>query len=79
MLDDLNFGNMAGLTIEQIATQHPNEFAARKRDKLRYRWPGLGGEGYVDLIVRLRPLIVELERTTDSLVLITHRAVMRIL
>ncbi|KAI8953553.1 6-phosphofructo-2-kinase-domain-containing protein [Xylaria longipes] len=79
MLDDLNFGNMAGLTIEQIATEHPNEFAARKRDKLQYRWPGLGGEGYVDLIVRLRPLIVELERTTDHLVLITHRAVVRIL
>ncbi|KAI0474512.1 6-phosphofructo-2-kinase-domain-containing protein [Xylaria cf. heliscus] len=79
MLDDLNFGNMAGLTIEQIAAQHPHEFAARKRDKLQYRWPGLGGEGYVDLIVRLRPLIVELERTTDHLILITHRAVMRIL
>ncbi|TRX97209.1 hypothetical protein FHL15_002003 [Xylaria flabelliformis] len=79
MLDDLNFGNMSGLTIEQIATQHPNEFAARKRDKLQYRWPGLGGEGYVDLIVRLRPLIVELERTTDHLILITHRAVVRIL
>lgn len=79
MLDDLNAGAMAGLTVEEIVVQHPLEYAARKRDKLLYRWPGLGGEGYVDLIVRLRPLIVELERTTDHLVLITHRAVVRVL
>jgi 6-phosphofructo-2-kinase len=79
MLDDLNTGNMAGLTFAEIEKQHPNEYAARKQDKLLYRWPGFGGEGYLDLIVRLRPLIVELERTTESLVLITHRAVVRIL
>ncbi|KAI1156450.1 6-phosphofructo-2-kinase-domain-containing protein [Nemania diffusa] len=79
MLDDMNAGSMAGLTFDEIATQHPHEYAARRRNKLRYRWPGLGGEGYVDLIMRLRPLIVELERTTDSLVLITHRPVVRIL
>ncbi|KAI0974086.1 6-phosphofructo-2-kinase-domain-containing protein [Xylaria arbuscula] len=79
LLDGVNSGLMAGLTFEEIATQYPEEYAARKRDKLNYRWPGLGGEGYVDLIVRLRPLIVELERTTDNLILITHRAVVRIL
>lgn len=79
MLDNLNTGNMAGLTFDEIAGRHPHEYAARRRDKLRYRWPGFGGEGYLDLIVRLRPLIVELERTTDCLVLITHRAVVRIL
>ncbi|TGJ88739.1 hypothetical protein E0Z10_g45 [Xylaria hypoxylon] len=79
MLDDLNAGTMAGLTLDEIVKQYPDEFAARRHDKLNYRWPGLGGEGYIDLIVRLRPLIVELERTTDNLVLITHRAVVRIL
>ncbi|KAI1184590.1 6-phosphofructo-2-kinase-domain-containing protein [Nemania serpens] len=79
MLDDLNAGALAGLTRAEIAARHPAEEAARARDRLHYRWPGLGGEGYVDLIVRLRPLIVELERTTDHLVLITHRAVVRVL
>ncbi|KAI1812359.1 6-phosphofructo-2-kinase-domain-containing protein [Poronia punctata] len=79
MLDDLNAGTMAGLTVEEIMKRHPDEYAARRRDKLLYRWPGLGGEGYVDLIVRLRPLILELERTTDNIVLITHRAVVRVL
>ncbi|KAI1262912.1 6-phosphofructo-2-kinase-domain-containing protein [Xylariaceae sp. FL1019] len=79
MLDDLNAGYMAGLTFDEIARDHPDEYEARKRDKLYYRWPGLGGEGYVDLIVRLRPLIVELERSSDNLLLITHRAVVRVL
>ncbi|KAI0514467.1 6-phosphofructo-2-kinase-domain-containing protein [Xylaria bambusicola] len=79
MLDDMNAGAMAGLTFDEISKLYPDEYAARRRDKLNYRWPGLGGEGYVDLIVRLRPLIVELERTTDNLILITHRAVLRIL
>lgn len=79
MLDDLNAGAMAGLTRAEIAARHPSEHAARARDRLRYRWPGLGGEGYVDLVVRLRPLIVELERTTDHVVLITHRAIVRVL
>ncbi|KAK5628569.1 hypothetical protein RRF57_004284 [Xylaria bambusicola] len=79
MLDDMNAGVMTGLTFDEISKRYPDEFAARKRDKLNYRWPGLGGEGYVDLIVRLRPLIVELERTTDHLILITHRPVLRIL
>lgn len=79
MLDGMNAGKLAGLTFDEINKQHPDECAARKRDKLLYRWPGLGGEGYVDLIVRLRPLIVELERTTDCLVMITHRPVVRVL
>lgn len=79
MLDDLNAGALMGLTFEEIAERYPEEYAARKRDRLNYRSPGLGGEGYLDLIVRLRPLIVELERTTDNLMIITHRAVIRIL
>ncbi|KAI1363728.1 6-phosphofructo-2-kinase-domain-containing protein [Xylaria arbuscula] len=79
MLDDLNAGALMGLTFEEIADRYPEEYAARKRDRLNYRSPGLGGEGYLDLIVRLRPLIIELERTTDNLIIITHRAVIRIL
>ncbi|KAH6680888.1 6-phosphofructo-2-kinase [Halenospora varia] len=79
MLDDLNAGDMAGLTFDEIAILHPGEYAARRRYKLLYRYPGLGGEGYVDLINRLRPVIVEVERMSDHLLIITHRAVVRIL
>jgi 6-phosphofructo-2-kinase len=79
MLDDLNAGNMTGLTYEEIQMLYPDEFAARKRSKLLYRWPGAGGESYVDVINRLRSVIVDLEGMTDHLLLITHRAVVRVL
>ncbi|KAF2012994.1 bifunctional 6-phosphofructo-2-kinase/fructose-2,6-bisphosphate 2-phosphatase [Aaosphaeria arxii CBS 175.79] len=79
MLDDLNAGIMAGLTYSQIQTLHPDEYAARKANKLLYRWPGTGGEGYIDVINRLRVVILELERVRDHLLLVTHRAVVRVL
>ncbi|KAJ6169822.1 bifunctional 6-phosphofructo-2-kinase/fructose-2-6-bisphosphate 2-phosphatase [Penicillium canescens] len=79
MLDDLNVGNMAGLTFEEIQTLHPTVFDSHSRNKLLHRWPGVGGEGYVDVINRLRPVIIELERMTDHLLLVTHKAVVRVL
>ncbi|EMC96175.1 hypothetical protein BAUCODRAFT_70469 [Baudoinia panamericana UAMH 10762] len=79
MLDELNAGVMEGLTYSCISTQHPTEYAARKRDKLHYRYPGPGGEGYLDIINRLRPVIVELERMTDHVLLVGHRSVARVL
>ncbi|KFY80758.1 hypothetical protein V499_00412 [Pseudogymnoascus sp. VKM F-103] len=78
-LDDLNAGDMAGLTFEEIAKSQPAVYTARKQHKLLYRWPGLGGECYVDLISRLRPVILELERRKDHVLLVTHRAVVRVL
>ncbi|KAK0939891.1 6-phosphofructo-2-kinase [Friedmanniomyces endolithicus] len=79
MLDELNAGTMEGLTYGCISTQHPAEYRRRKEDKLHYRYPGPGGEGYLDIINRLRPVIVELERMTDHVLLVGHRSVARVL
>lgn len=79
MLDELNAGMMEGLTYSCISTQYPAEYHARKMDKLHYRYPGPGGEGYLDIINRLRPVIVELERMTDHVLLVGHRSVARVL
>lgn len=79
MLDELFAGHMEGLTYPQIRTQYPSDYDARRRDKLHYRYPGPGGEGYLDVIHRLRPVIVELERMTDHCLLIGHRSVARVL
>jgi len=79
MLDELNAGMMEGLTYEEIRTKHGAEFKARQENKLQYRYPGPGGEGYLDVINRLRPVIVELERMTDHCLLIGHRSVARVL
>jgi len=79
MLDELNAGIMEGLTYEEIRTKYADEYLRRRRDKLAYRYPGPGGEGYLDVINRIRPVIVELERMTDHCLLITHRSVARVL
>ncbi len=79
MLDELNAGIMEGLTYNEIRTQYAEEYSRRRQDKLAYRYPGPGGEGYLDVINRIRPVIVELERMTDHCLLITHRSVARVL
>ncbi|KAI5367893.1 Putative histidine phosphatase superfamily, clade-1, 6-phosphofructo-2-kinase [Septoria linicola] len=79
MLDELNAGVMEGLTYSCISTQYPDEYRSRRADKLHYRYPGPGGEGYLDIINRLRPVIVELERMTDHVLLVGHRSVARVL
>ena len=79
MLDELNAGTMEGLTYEEIMTQHSEEYELRKKDKLHYRYPGAGGEGYLDIINRLRAVIVEVERMTDHVLLVGHRSVARVL
>jgi broad specificity phosphatase PhoE len=42
-LDEIDAGVCDGLTYAQIAERFPDEFAARKADKLRYRWVGQRG------------------------------------
>jgi 6-phosphofructo-2-kinase/fructose-2,6-biphosphatase len=54
-----------------------DEFAARKADKFRYRYPS--GESYSDVIQRLEPVIVEIERQRDPVVVVGHQAVLRAL
>uniref|UniRef100_A0A8C6V7R1 6-phosphofructo-2-kinase domain-containing protein n=1 Tax=Naja naja TaxID=35670 RepID=A0A8C6V7R1_NAJNA len=59
-----------------IGENYPLEFALRDQDKYRYRYPK--GESYEDLVQRLEPVIMELERQENVLV-ICHQAVMRCL
>lgn len=79
MLDELHAGRMEGMTYDEIRAKYPEEYAHRKRDKLFYRYPGPGGEGYLDVINRLRTVIIEVERMTDHVLLVSHRSVARVL
>lgn len=79
MLNALDCGVCDGMTYPEIKEKYPAEYQARVKDKLRYRYPGVGGESYLDLINRLRPIIVEMERLQDHCVVISHRVVSRIL
>lgn len=64
------------MTYEEIAEKYPDDFAARDLNKFGYRYPR--GESYEDLVARLEPVIMELERQTNVLV-ISHQAVLRCL
>lgn len=79
MLNEIGAGKCEGMTYEEIQDKYPREFELRLENKLSYRYPGVGGESYLDVLTRLRPLITEIERTTDHLLIISHRVVLRIL
>ena len=76
-LDELDAGLCDGLTYEEISERYPQDQSSRDQDKLHYRYRG-GGESYADVILRLEPVIVEMERT-ENLVIIGHQAVLRVL
>ena len=79
MLNELYAGSMEGLTYDEIKKKYPKEYSMRQMDKLHFRYPGPGGEGYLDVINRLRQVIVELERMQDHALLIVHRSIARVL
>ena len=79
MLDELNAGDMEGMTYDEIKTKFADQYALRKLDKLHYRYPGPGGEGYLDIINRLQKVIIEVERMTDHVLLVGHRSITRVL
>ncbi|XP_043934102.1 6-phosphofructo-2-kinase/fructose-2,6-bisphosphatase 4-like isoform X1 [Protopterus annectens] len=76
VLNEIDAGVCEEMTYEEIQEHFPLEFALRDQDKYRYRYPK--GESYEDLVQRLEPVIMELERQENVLV-ICHQAVMRCL
>ncbi|KAL2891203.1 putative 6-phosphofructo-2-kinase PB17E12.14c [Ceratocystis lukuohia] len=79
MLNELNAGNFEGMTYKDIEERHPEEYKKRQNDKLNYIYPGVGGEGYLQVISRMRDMVREIERITDHLLVIGHRSVCRVL
>ncbi|XP_061869393.1 6-phosphofructo-2-kinase/fructose-2,6-bisphosphatase 2 isoform X5 [Colius striatus] len=76
ILNEIDAGVCEEMTYAEIEAKYPDEFALRDQDKYLYRYPG--GESYQDLVQRLEPVIMELERQGNVLV-ISHQAVMRCL
>ncbi|KAF9210789.1 Fructose-2,6-bisphosphatase [Podila verticillata] len=73
-LDELDAGVCDGMTYEEIEEQFPEDFANRDEDKFNYRYRG--GESYRDVVVRLEPVIMDLERQRNILI-IGHQAILR--
>lgn len=79
MLKELDAGAFEGMTYEDIAEKFPEQYAKRRADKLSYIYPGVGGEGYLQVISRLRDMVREMERIKDHVLIIGHRSVCRVL
>lgn len=84
-------GKRADQKIQKEA--YPEDFANRDEDKFNYRYRGTcltcfirppdlisvsGGESYRDVVVRLEPVIMELERQ-ENILIIGHQAILRCL
>uniref|UniRef100_A0A674MC83 6-phosphofructo-2-kinase/fructose-2,6-biphosphatase 3 n=1 Tax=Takifugu rubripes TaxID=31033 RepID=A0A674MC83_TAKRU len=76
VLNELDAGLCEEMTYDEVKEKFPEEFALRDEDKYYYRYPA--GESYQDLVQRVEPVIMELERQENVLV-ICHQAVMRCL
>ncbi|KAF8920242.1 6-phosphofructo-2-kinase-domain-containing protein [Mucidula mucida] len=75
-LDELDAGVCDGMTYEEIEQEYPEDYANRDEDKFNYRYRG--GESYRDVVVRLEPVIMELERQ-ENILIIGHQAILRCL
>ncbi|KAG2183093.1 hypothetical protein INT44_006074 [Umbelopsis vinacea] len=73
-LEELDAGVCDGMTYEEIAEKYPEDYANRDEDKFNYRYRG--GESYRDVVLRLEPVIMELERHQNILI-IGHQAILR--
>lgn len=74
-LDEIDAGLYDGLSYADVRARAPDEFLARASDKLRYRYPR--GESYLDVLQRLDPVLIELERQRRPVLVIAHNAVIR--
>lgn len=76
-IDELYAGVCDGLTYSEIQEKYPDEFARRQEDKLTYRYPR--GESYMDVTLRLEPIVLDLERTREPILIVGHQGIHRLL
>ncbi|TVY81372.1 6-phosphofructo-2-kinase [Lachnellula suecica] len=79
MLNEIHAGKFEGMTYEGMKKEYREEYDKRDKDKLHYIYPGVGGEGYLQVISRVRDMVRELERIKDHVLIVGHRSVCRVL
>ncbi|TQB72852.1 hypothetical protein MPDQ_006414 [Monascus purpureus] len=76
-MSQLNPGVCENMSESKIREEYPEEVAKHELDPYHHRYPR--GESYHDLAVRLEPIILELERERNDLLIIAHESVLRVL
>ncbi|KAF8330355.1 6-phosphofructo-2-kinase-domain-containing protein [Cantharellus anzutake] len=77
IMSEINPGIWDGLSPELARERYPDEWERFLKDPYAHRAPR--AESYHDLSVRLEPVIMELEREQDDLLIIGHASVIRCL
>ncbi|KAH9910081.1 bifunctional 6-phosphofructo-2-kinase/fructose-2,6-bisphosphate 2-phosphatase [Xylariomycetidae sp. FL2044] len=76
-MSQMNPGVCEKLSERAIRRLYPEEVEKHELDPYHHRYPR--AESYHDLAVRLEPIILELEREQNDLVIIAHESVLRVL
>ncbi|KAF8248874.1 bifunctional 6-phosphofructo-2-kinase/fructose-2,6-bisphosphate 2-phosphatase [Wilcoxina mikolae CBS 423.85] len=76
-LSQLNPGDSEKLTDDELRKTFPDHWEEHQLDSYHHRYPR--GESYHDLAVRMEPVILELEREKQDLLIIAHESVLRVL
>jgi len=76
-LSQMNPGVCEKMSEERIREEYPDEVEKHEADPYHHRYPR--AESYHDLAVRLEPVILELEREQNDLLIIAHESVLRVL
>jgi broad specificity phosphatase PhoE len=77
-LAEIDQGEFAGLTTEQIRATHPGALEARAKNQYRWRFPG--GESYADGDVRAGLALACIDRTqAERALIISHEMISRML
>merc|ERR1712223_250008 len=74
-IDEINAGKFDGYTYDEVSKQYPEEFEARAKDKLGYRYPE--GESYIDCCNRIVHLLERMETSHENLLIVAHQAILR--
>ncbi|KAK2761383.1 hypothetical protein FQN54_001905 [Arachnomyces sp. PD_36] len=76
-MSQLNPGVCEKMPEAKIRELYPDEVQKHETDPYHHRYPR--SESYHDLAVRLEPIILELEREQNDLLIIAHESVLRVL
>eukprot|EP01059_Diplonema_ambulator_P023468 TRINITY_DN38989_c0_g1_i1.p1 TRINITY_DN38989_c0_g1~~TRINITY_DN38989_c0_g1_i1.p1 ORF type:complete len:446 (+),score=55.18 TRINITY_DN38989_c0_g1_i1:78-1415(+) len=76
-LNEINAGVCENLTYDELEASHPEISKWRNSNKFAYRYPN--GESYQDLVLRIEPIIMDIEASTSPVLVVSHQAVLRTL
>ncbi|TYZ65159.1 hypothetical protein PybrP1_012067 [[Pythium] brassicae (nom. inval.)] len=76
-LNPLDKGECYGMSMEQMKEQMPEAYEAYMKDPWKTRFPG--GESYQDLMLRIEPILIDIEQHTGPVLVVSHISTLQVL